>query len=154
MNLLISQNLVLLRRKHGYTLEQAAEKIGVTRQAVAKWESGETLPDVCNCDALARLYNVSLDDLLHYDSRTEQAPIPPKGKHLFGTVTLGERGQLVLPKKARDMLGLNAGDMLVVLGNEDPENFGLALVPAQNFLDAARAVLDLVFPDRKGEEPL
>lgn len=40
MNLLISQNLAALRRMHGYTLEQTAEKIGVTRQAVAKWESG------------------------------------------------------------------------------------------------------------------
>ena len=49
MNLLISQNLAVLRRMHGYTLEQTAEKIGVTRQAVAKWESGETLPDLFNC---------------------------------------------------------------------------------------------------------
>lgn len=150
MNLLISQNLAVLRRMHGYTLEQTAEKIGVTRQAVAKWESGETLPDLFNCDALARLYEVSLDDLLHYDSRAEKLPVPPKGKHLFGTVTLGERGQLVLPKKARDMLGLSAGDLLMVLGNEDPDGFGLALVPAQRFLNAAQSFLELC--EKKGGE--
>ena len=43
MNLLISQNLAALRRMHGYTLEHTAEKIGVTRQAVAKGESGGSL---------------------------------------------------------------------------------------------------------------
>lgn len=76
-----------------------AEKVGVTRQAVAKWESGETVPDILNCDALAELYDVSVDTLIHYDQENEHMPIPPRGKHLFGTVKVGERGQIVLPKK-------------------------------------------------------
>ena len=59
---LISLNLSALRQYHKYSQEEVAEKIGVSRQAVAKWESGETVPDILNCDALAKLYNVSIDD--------------------------------------------------------------------------------------------
>ena len=82
----ISQNLTTLRQYHKYSQEEVAEKVGVSRQAVAKWESGESLPDVINCDALAALYDVSVDDLNHFNSQSEKISIPPKGKHLFGTV--------------------------------------------------------------------
>ena len=58
---LISRNLTALRQYHKYSQEEVAEKVGVTRQAVAKWESGETVPDILNCDALAELYDVSVD---------------------------------------------------------------------------------------------
>ena len=94
---LISLNLSALRQYHKYSQEEVAEKIGVSRQAVAKWESGETVPDILNCDALAKLYNVSIDDLIHFDQEEAKIPIPPRGKHLFGTVKVGERGQIVLP---------------------------------------------------------
>ena len=83
---LIFQNLSALRQYHKYSQEEVAEKVGVSRQAVAKWESGETVPDILNCNALAELYDVSLDSLIHYDQEKEHMPIPPKGKHLFGTV--------------------------------------------------------------------
>ena len=96
---LIFQNLSALRQYHKYSQEEVAEKVGVSRQAVAKWESGETVPDILNCNALAELYDVSLDSLIHYDQEKEHMPIPPKGKHLFGTVKVGDRGQIVLPKK-------------------------------------------------------
>lgn len=43
---LISQNLSALRQYHKYSQEEVAEKVGVTRQAVAKWEAGETVPDI------------------------------------------------------------------------------------------------------------
>lgn len=63
----LAYNLATLRKQQRLTLEQVAERIGVTRQAVAKWETGESMPDLINCDALATLYNVSLDDLVHFD---------------------------------------------------------------------------------------
>ena len=119
---MISQNLTALRQYHKYSQEEVAEKVGVTRQAVAKWESGETVPDILNCDALAELYDVSVDTLIHYDQEKEHMPIPPRGKHLFGTVKVGERGQIVLPKKARDLFHIKQGDLLVVLGDENPES--------------------------------
>jgi len=44
-----------MRKLHRLTQEEVAEKIGVSRQAVAKWENGETVPDIQNCLALAEL---------------------------------------------------------------------------------------------------
>ena len=114
----ISKNLTTLRQLHKYSQEDVATQIGVSRQAVAKWEAGESVPDILNCDALAKLYDVELDDLIHYDQEQTGESIPPKGKHIFGTVRVGERGQIVLPKQARDVFKIKPGDLLVVLGDE------------------------------------
>ena len=43
----------------------------------------------------------------------------PKGKHIFGTVKVGERGQIVIPKEAREIFDINPGDTLLVLGDEE-----------------------------------
>ena len=51
----LSANLRYLRNKQKLTQEEVAERIGVTRQAVAKWENGDSLPDIVNCQALADL---------------------------------------------------------------------------------------------------
>lgn len=129
----LSQNLSLLRRVSGLSQEKAAEAVGVTRQALAKWESGETTPDVLHSDALAELYGVSLDDLLHFDQRPGNIPPPPRGKHVFGVVQMGDRGQIVIPKRARELFSLGKGDTLVVLGDTNPGTAGIALVPAEFF---------------------
>ena len=113
----IATNLRFLRNKYSMSQEAVAEKINVSRQAVAKWESGETLPDIMNCDALAVLFDVSLNDLVRFNPEKEGMPIGPKDKYIFGTVTIGERGQIVLPKKARDIMNLIPGDTLIVLGD-------------------------------------
>ena len=76
----------------------------------------------------------SVDDLIHFDQTVEKISIPPKGKHLFGTVKVGDRGQIVLPKRARDIFHIKSGDLLVVLGDETPEHAGIALVPGDSFL--------------------
>lgn len=127
----LSKNLSALRKAVGLSQEKAAEAAGVTRQALAKWESGETTPDILHCDKLAELYGVSLDDLLHFEQKPGGVPPPPRGKHVFGVVQLGERGQIVIPKRARDIFGLNRGDTLVVLGDTNPGTAGIALVPAR-----------------------
>ena len=49
----------------------------------------------------------------------------PKGKHLFGMVTVGTKGQIVIPKKARDVFGIEPGDSLVLVGDEKE---GLAII--------------------------
>ncbi len=129
----IAPNLRYLRNRQGLTQEAVAEKLNVSRQAVAKWEAGETLPDILNCDALAELFGVSLNDLVHFDAQAEGMPIGPKDKHIFGTVTIGDRGQLVLPKKARSVMGLKEGDTLIVLGDTSKENEGIALIADKTF---------------------
>ncbi len=135
---MISVNLTHLRKHYKYSQEYLAEQIGVSRQAVAKWENGETLPDLENCIALANLYNVTLDDLVNYDPVKADLPIAPKGKHAFGTVTVGDRGQIVIPKKARDLFDIKTGDSLMVLGDEEQ---GIAIVKADIFLNLIRDIM-------------
>ena len=127
----LAKNLSALRRANGLSQERAAEAVGVTRQALAKWEAGETTPDILHSDKLAELYGVSLDDLLHYEQKPGGFPPPPRGKHVFGVVQMGERGQIVIPKRAREIFRLERGATLVVLGDTNPGTAGIALVPAQ-----------------------
>ena len=56
--------LLKLRNKAGLSQEELAEKIYVTRQAVSRWETGETLPNTETLKQLSRLYNVSINTLL------------------------------------------------------------------------------------------
>lgn len=135
----LARNLTALRQIHKYSQEDVAERIGVSRQAVAKWESGESVPDIVNCDALAQLYDVELNDLIHHDQGETGMMIPPKGKHIFGTVRVGERGQIVLPKETRDLFKIKPGDRLVVLGDESQEHPGIALMKEEFFLGVVRA---------------
>lgn len=130
----IARNLATLRQLNRYSQEDVAEQIGVSRQAVAKWEAGESIPDIINCDALAQLYNVELNDLIHHNQEETGLNIPPKGKHIFGTVRVGERGQIVLPKETRDLFKIKPGDRLVVLGDESQEHPGIALMKEDFFL--------------------
>lgn len=98
------------------------------------------MPDIVNCDALAQLYDVELSDLIHHDPERTKTRIPPKGKHIFGAVRVGERGQIVLPKAARDVFGIGPGDTLVVLGDESREHPGIALMKESFFLEITRMV--------------
>lgn len=128
---MLSENLYNLRKLHKLSQEQVADRLGVSRQAVAKWENGETAPDIHNCMALARLYDVSVDDLVNYDNAGGSMKIPPRGKHLFGVVTVGDKGQIVIPKRARKIFHIEAGDNLLVLGDEAQ---GIAMVKADQVL--------------------
>lgn len=99
--------------------------LGLTR-------AGKTVPDIEKCDRLAKFYDITIDALLHQENtvgNTRLAPAPP-GKHLWGTVTIGSKGQIVIPKAARDIFNLNSGDRLIVLGDEAE---GIALVKAEEF---------------------
>lgn len=71
MNVEIAQRLAELRRAKGYSQEALANELGLSRQAVSKWERAESSPDTENLIALARLYGVSLDDLLNIDKDIE-----------------------------------------------------------------------------------
>ena len=130
--------MLQLRKLHNLTQEDVAEKVGVSRQAVAKWESGETMPDLEKSRLLAETFGVSLDDLANFGpDKNLNVSVPPKGKHLFGVVTIGEKGQIVIPAKARKIFNLKAGDQLVVLGDETQ---GLALMKTEGFLSIAEII--------------
>ncbi|EQF23269.1 transcriptional regulator, AbrB family domain protein [Clostridioides difficile CD160] len=129
---MINTNLKRLRKIHQYTQEEIAEKLDVSRQSVAKWESGESTPDIDSCIKLTKLYNVKLDDLVNHSEEKTGIIVPPKGKFFFGAVIVGERGQIVIPKEARDIFNINAGDKLLILGDEDR---GLGIVHQRDLIN-------------------
>ena len=129
---MLKENLIMLRNIHGFSQEMLAEKIGISRQAYAKWESGATIPDIEKCKRLADVYGITIDSLLKSETIDGKTAIPPapKGKNIWGSITINERGQLVIPKAVRDIFGLTGGQRLIVL-SDDQE--GIALVPAEVF---------------------
>ena len=138
---MFKDNLAQMRKVLQLTQEDVAEKLGVTRQSVAKWESGESIPDLDKCKQLAEIFGVSLDDLANYEPEENMGlGLPPKGKHLFGLVTVGDKGQIVIPAKARKIFDISTGDQLVVLGDEGQ---GLALIKSEKFLSLANMVSKL-----------
>lgn len=64
MKLNLSENLQLLRKKNRLSQEELADKLSISRQAVSKWESGQSTPDLNKLIILAELYNVTVDSLL------------------------------------------------------------------------------------------
>ena len=139
---MFNENIVRLRKLNQMTQEDIAEAVGVSRQAVAKWESGETIPDLEKCKLLAELFGVSLDDLANYEPEDNMGlDVPPKGKHLFGMVTVGDKGQIVIPARARKLFDISPGDQLVVLGDESQ---GMAIIKAKDFLNMANIIRNAV----------
>lgn len=146
MKSMINKNLKRLRNQHQYTQEMLAEELGVSRQVIAKWERGESTPELNLCIKLADLYDVTLDNLVNYIEKDAGLAIPPKGKHIFGTTTVGERGQIVIPRKARELFQIEAGDTLIVVGDEER---GLGVIP-QNYIQGFFPPSVVV--DKEGEE--
>ena len=143
---MFSDNLIHLRKLRQMTQEDVAFELDVARQTVAKWEAGESVPDLDKCRMLADLFGVSLDDLANYEPGDHLGlSLPPKGKHLFGLVTVGDKGQIVIPAKARKVFDISPGDQLVVLGDESQ---GLALMKSDHFL----AISEMIMKMKLGKE--
>ncbi|KOP81521.1 helix-turn-helix transcriptional regulator [Cytobacillus solani] len=143
---MISMNIRVLRKKNKMSQEQLAERVNVSRQTIAKWENEEALPDIHKCKMLAELFQVTLDQLSGSMSEEEVEHLGPKGKQFFGVVKVGERGQIVIPKQARDMYQIHAGDKLVVLGEDVTK--GIAILKTDHFLEFA----DLIRKAEAAEE--
>jgi len=129
-----SENLMELRKLNGLSQEELAERIGVSRQTLSKYETGESLPDIEKCKLLADAFSVTMDDLISYDRNDSDNMgygVPPKGKHIFGMVKVGEKGQIVIPAKARKIFDIAPGDNLIVLGDEGQ---GIALIKEKGLL--------------------
>lgn len=128
---MFKENLTALRKLNGMSQEELAEKLGISRQTLSKYETGDSLPDIEKCRQIAELFEVRLDDLVNYDSKPTGLSVPPRGKHLFGVVRVGDRGQIVLPARARKIFGIGPNDRLVVLGDEAS---GIAIIKESSFL--------------------
>ena len=139
---MLKDNLLMLRKLNGYSQEEIAEKAGVSRQAYAKWESGATVPDINRAVRLAQIYGVSVDSLTKTETAEGIGIIPPapEGKNIWGSVTIGDRGQIVIPKAARDRFDLKGGDRLIVCSDEH----GIALIPADRFENILKEFMALL----------
>ena len=140
---MLKDNLVMLRKIHGVSQEEIAEKIGISRQAYAKWEKGLTVPDVEKCALLADYYGTTVDSLIKTQTMDDVGMIPPapKGKNLWGSVTVGDRGQIVIPKGARDQFGLTGGQRLILLSDET----GIAMIPAAQFEQSMKKAMEMLY---------
>ena len=63
----LGNNLFHARKRRGFSQEDVAQRLGVSRQTVSKWETGETVPDIRQSKKMASLYNISLDELIDFD---------------------------------------------------------------------------------------
>ena len=138
--IMFADNLIALRKLHNMSQEELAEQINVSRQTLSKYETGESVPDIEKCRALAKVFDVSIDDLANYemnDTDNLGFGVPPKGKHVFGLAKVGEKGQIVIPAKARKVFDIQPGDNLIILGDEGQ---GLALIKEKGLLDLLHRV--------------
>lgn len=144
---MLKENLVALRNIHGFSQEQIAEKINISRQAYAKWESGATIPDIEKCTLLADAYGVTLDSLVNSQKAVgfDNSTLVPKGKNIWGSVTVGDRGQIVIPKDARDKFGIVGGTRLIVLSDEE----GIAFVPSERFEKHLNEIMELASKENR-----
>lgn len=142
---MLKENLIMLRNTHGFSQEQIAEKIGISRQAYAKWESGATVPDIEKCSLLADVYGVSIDSLIKEERVEGLGTLPPAplGKSIWGTVTVNDRGQIVIPKDAREKFQIIGGTRLIVAG----DNVGIALIPVEIFEEGIKKAMGYVYTD-------
>ena len=123
------------RKLNNWSQDELADKIGITRQTLSKYETGESLPDIEKCKLMADIFGVTVDALISYDNSDSEnlgLAIPPKGKHVFGMVKVGDKGQIVIPAKARKIFDINPGDNLIILGDESQ---GIAIIKEKGLLD-------------------
>ena len=137
-----SEKLVGLRRKAGLSQEELASRLEVSRQAVSKWESGQTLPDLERAAALSRLFGVSLDYLLKEELEAPEAPqaepaAPPEPEKPLRRVSPEEARQVLeLSRAAAQKMALATGLCIVsptalILLTALSENSWFALGEAQ-----------------------
>ena len=134
---MIGKNLQKLRKQKSLTQEALAEAVGVARQTIAKWEAEESTPDLESSGRLASALEVTLDDLVNAPEYELDSRPGMRGKHMFGVVTVGDKGQIVIPVRARRVFNIRPGDQLMVLGDE---NSGIALMDAKFFMSVAEGI--------------
>jgi transcriptional regulator with XRE-family HTH domain len=132
MAIMISSNLRMLRSNSNYSLENVAEIVGVSRQTIAKWESGETYPDIENCVKLSALFKVSLDAFVKEPIQLMDNEPNDKGQYMFGIVKVAENGAIPLPEKAKQLMNIMPGDRMLLLGDKRQ---GIAVVKCDGIND-------------------
>lgn len=110
VDMTFAENLKMLRKQAGMSQEQLAEKIGVSRQAVTKWETGAGIPDIENIMAISTLFDISIDDLLSNESGSKKLP---ETEYLYESVT-----EYDIDESKRYDMKLGGAKRLVLVGDE------------------------------------
>ena len=101
MDIQTADRLVALRRERGWSQEELAVRLGVSRQAVSKWERAEASPDTDNLIALARLYGISLDQLLLQAPTEGESGQAREDREVFAAAEAWEAGEERLRKQRK-----------------------------------------------------
>lgn len=116
---MLSEKIFALRRKNGLSQEQLAEKLGVSRQSISKWEGGLSTPELDKLKALSECFQVSIDELTGNPTST-------------GPDSAGERGPDPAPHRAEES---KAGILLCVTGAVCLILFGAVSLLRPSFTD-------------------
>lgn len=131
MEICISENLCLLRQKNGYTLEALAEIISVSRQSIAKWESGDSLPDIMNCVKLASLFKISLDELVYKPLKSVlSGDFDETNGRIGGVVDVSPEGTIKIPDTVMEMFSIHPEEKVLLLADK---NQGIAIIKCSQF---------------------
>ena len=131
MRICLADNLKLMRNKYGYTMEGMAEIISVSRQTIAKWEAGESYPDIINCQKLAALYKVSLDELVNKPlSEMAEEEFNCKNDRICGILDVSENGTIRIPECVLELFDIHPGEKVMLLADKRQ---GMALVKCSQF---------------------
>lgn len=130
---MLDANIRWLRKQDNLSQEDFAERFGVSRQSVAKWESGESTPDLLKCREIAEYYEVSLDTLVSISLEgLDINENTTEGKYIFGMVKMGKDGEVTIPEYAREVFGIKPGDRLMVMGDTAKGGIALAKISLGN----------------------
>ena len=110
VDMTFAENVKMLRKQAGMSQEQLAEKLGVSRQAVTKWETGAGIPDIENIMAISTLFDISIDDLLSNESGSKKLP---ETEYLYESVT-----EYDIDESKRYDMKLGGAKRLVLVGDE------------------------------------
>lgn len=131
MNICITENLSLLRYKNGYTLEALAEILSVSRQTVAKWEAGDSLPDIMNCIKLANIYKISLDELVNKPLEgVLNNDFNVEGDMVCGVLDISDEGMMRIPDSVMEMFDIHKGEKVLLLADKKQ---GIAIIKCSQF---------------------
>lgn len=127
----MNDSLRQIRINHKMTQEELSEKLGVSRQTIAKWESGESVPDIMKCSELADVYGLELEDIASMFIKRPHTEFRPSGKYIFGKCII-KHNLIALSDEAMTIFDLKDGDELLLLGDVKQ---GIGLMPIKMIED-------------------
>ena len=149
MNIEIANRLVKLRKEKGLSQEQLAEELGISRQAVSKWERAESSPDTDNLICLAKLYNMSLDDLLMTEDDLEtikEEQVKDNNESFFNINSKGIHIKDENDEVKISVTGIKIKDNneTVVIGKDEDDEEDENLHPALKVINACFPILCVI----------